>query len=672
MRAFDLPTALKHREEITELSLYNCRLDALPPVVFGMPRLRKLEVSANQLREIPAQIGQLKGLRVLNLISNQIAELPPQLFELTQLTELDLRNNQIKALPPAIGRLKNLQRLYLGGNALEELPPEIGQLRELTLLDIQKNRIKRLPPRLSRLANLRQLRAAHNHIGRLIKPLFQLTSLDVLDLSHNRIRTLPPGISRLQRLTELHLGHNLLEKIPESIGQLPVLRRLLLGGNKIATLPPSIGQLQWLALLSLEKNRLAALPENIGQCRRLEKLLLSNNQLSALPASVGALDMLSQLNIDGNCLQSLPPLPYQIRELSIRDNRFAELPGHIRHLDNLCSFNAGKNQLSTLPENFGELYRLQKLWLDGNPMPDLPRPLFFLSALEDLNGPGDAEARKRLLRFLKFCRSHDIPARMRLVVYRVLEEDGRGLNDFSIPLLLEALSYGMTDVAYAIRKHLLEERNGVQHLSPPFAGKKAYLFGETGFDPQHLRLQLEKLGMSLNDGPEQEADFVVLGRLLRSMKARPPRNCRSLISRRSFSSFLNREMGRAFARDPSPRQLDNLRLMIFSPDKAQRQLALQLLKTNGVPKPLLTDLFLAWKLGYGHQESLERLLLQNTSEEALRAMYYPLGLTGRTSETTLTSNIIRYTEDNEFDGRRIARFLNELYGTARFYLEQYG
>lgn len=672
MRAFDLPTALKHREEITELSLYNCRLDALPPVVFGMPRLRKLEVSANQLREIPAQIGQLKNLRVLNLISNRIAELPPQLFELTQLTELDLRNNQIKALPPAIGRLKNLQRLYLGGNALEELPPEIGQLRELTLLDIQKNRIKRLPPPLSRLANLRQLRAAHNRIGRLTKPLFQLTSLDVLDLSHNRVRTLPPDISQLQRLTELHLGHNLLEKIPESIGQLPVLRRLLLGGNKIAALPPSIGQLQWLSLLSLEKNRLAVLPENIGQCRRLEKLLLSNNQLSALPASVGALDMLSQLHIDGNCLESLPPLPYQIRGLSIRDNRLAELPGHIRHLDNLCSFNAGKNQLSTLPENFGELYRLQKLWLDGNPMPDLPRPLFFLSALEDLKGPGDAEARKRLLRFLKFCRSHDVPARMRLVVYRVLEEDGRGLNDFSIPLLLEALAYGMTDVAYAIRKHLLEERNGVQHLSPPFAGKKAYLFGETGFDPQHLRLQLEKLGMALSDDPEQEADFVVLGRLLRSMKARPPRNCRSLISRRSFSAFLNREMGRPFALDPSPRQLDNLRLMIFSPDKAQRQLALQLLKTNGVPKPLLTDLFLAWKLGYGHQESLEKLLLQNTSEEALRAMYYPLGLTGRTSETTLTSNILRYTEDNEFDGRRIARFLNELYGTARFYLEQYG
>ena len=52
-------------------------------------------------------------------------------------------------------------------------------------------------------------------------------------------------------------------------------------------------------------------------------------------------------------------------------------------------------------------------------------------------------------------------------------------------------------------------------------------------------------------------------------------------------------------------------------------------------------------------------------------MYYPLGLTGRTSEAALTTNIIKYTEDNEFDGRRIAQFLNELYGTARFYLRQF-
>lgn len=671
MKAYNLETALAHREKVTELHLHNCRLDQLPPVVFGMPKLWKLEVSVNLIGEIPHQIGQLKTLRSLTLSFNQIAELPPRLFELRQLTELNLSNNKIKFLPPAIGRLENLQRLRLAGNALEELPPEIGQLTQLVHLDIQQNQVKRLPPQLGKLAKLRQLHAAHNRIGRLPKALFQLTALDLLDLSHNRLRTLPPDIGQLQALTELNLGSNLLETIPDTIAQLLVLRRLLLSKNKIAAFPVSITRLPWLAALSLEKNKIAELPENIGLCRRLETLNLSHNQLSELPASMGSLDALSHLYVDGNRLDSLPPLPSRIKWLSIRSNRFTELPASIQNLDNLQALNAEKNQLSGLPESFRQLYRLKRLWLDGNPMPDLPQPLFFLPDLESLKGPGDAFARRKLLRFLKLCRSREVPGRLRLVIYDVMEEGGRRLGEFPASLLLDALSVGMSDVAYAIRKHLLEERNGVQQILPPFEGKRLYLLGETGFEPERLRRQLGKLGMELADNPGQEADYVVLGRLLRSMQAKAPAGYQHLVSRHSLAQFLNRENGLTFSLDPTPQQLSNLRLMIFSPEQAQRTLGLQLLKTNGVPKQLLTDLFLAWKLGYGEQRSLEKLLLQNTSEEALRAMYYPLGLTGRTSEAALTTNIIKYTEDNEFDGRRIAQFLNELYGTARFYLRQF-
>ena len=672
MKAYNLQTALAHREEVTELHLHNCRLDALPPVVFGMPELRKLDVSVNMIREIPRQIGQLKNLRSLSLSFNQITELPPQLFELRQLTELNLSNNQIKALPPAIGRLEKLQSLRLAGNALEELPPEIGLLTQLILLDIQKNQVKRLPPQLSGLKKLRQLHTAHNRIGRLPKALFQLTTLDLLDLSHNRLRTLPPAIEQLQVLTELNLGGNLLESIPDNIANLTVLRRLLLGRNKITAIPESISRLQWLATLSLEKNKIAAIPKEIGQCRRLEALYLSNNQLSELPVSIGNLDALSHLYLDGNRFDSLHSLPSRIKWLSIRGNQFTELPATLPHLYNLQVLNAEKNQLTGLPEGLRQLYHLQRLWLDGNPIPDLPQPLFFLSALEDLKGPGDANARRKLLRFLKLCRSREVPGRLRLVVYNVMEEDSSRLKEFPAALLLEALSIGMSNVAYPIRKHLLEERNGIQQILPPYEGKRIFLLGETGFEPHRLRPQLENLGMELTDDPGQEADYLVLGRLLHAMQARAPFGYGALLSRRTLASFLNREMGRTFALDPTHQQLSNLRLMIFSPERAQRKLALQLLKTNGVPPQLLTDLFLAWKLGYGDRNTLERLLLQNTSEEALRAMYLTGGLTGRTSEAALTTNIIKYTEDNEFDGMRIAQFLNELYGTARFYLKKFG
>lgn len=672
MKAYNLQTAIAHREEVTELYLHNCRLEFLPPVVFGMPLLRKLEITANQVREIPPQIRELKKLRSLSLYFNQIEEIPPQLFELQQLTELHLGNNRIKVLPPAIGKLKNLQQLCIGGNALEALPPEIGQLRQLRLLELHQNQLERLPPEIGSLAALRQLRAAGNRIGRLPAALFKLRQLDALDLSHNRIGALPENIGQLQQLSTLNLAHNQLRALPQAIGRLLVLRRLILAGNKIAAIPESISRLPWLAHLNLEKNKLQSLPESIGQIQRLDTLVLNNNQLSALPASLAQMNALRQLLLDGNRLSLLPPLPGSLARLAISRNQLTVLPEGIQQLHNLQVLEAEKNQLSTLPDNFRRLHRLQKLLLGGNPMPDLPQALFFLPALETLQGPGNQHSRRKLLRFLQLCRSREVPGRLRLAIYDVMEEEGRRLSEFSTPLLLEALSVGMSDVAYAIRKHLLEERSEVQDIQPPCEGKKIGLLGETGFEPQRLRPQLEKLGMQLTEDPEAAADYLVVGRLLRAMQLKVPQNYRHLISRRSLAHFLNQALGRKFALDPTPQQLSNLRHMIFSPQPAQRALALQLFRANGLPRQLLTDVFMAWKLGYGEAAALEKLLLQNTSEEALRAMYYPLGLTGRTSEATLATNIVKYTEDNEFDGRRIAQFLNELYGTARLYLKRYG
>jgi small GTP-binding protein len=81
----------------------------------------------------------------LNLSGNQLKTLPAEIGELKNLTTLDLSGNQLERLPAEIGELKNLTTLDLSGNQLERLPAEIGELKNLTTLDLSENPLESPP-----------------------------------------------------------------------------------------------------------------------------------------------------------------------------------------------------------------------------------------------------------------------------------------------------------------------------------------------------------------------------------------------------------------------------------------------------------------------------------------------------------------------------------------------
>jgi len=168
---------------------------------------------------------------------------------------------------------------------------------------------------------------------------------------------------------------------------------------------------------------------------------------------------------------------------------------------------------------------------------------------------------------------------------------------------------------------------------------------------------LEQRGLRLLEAGEEGADYLVLGRLLRLHRLPKISGSPSIISRPALRAQLDEAQGRRLPIDYRPSQLEKLRLMLFHRERKNRKLALQLLEAGGVPEPLLTDLFLAWKLNYGPSKRLELLLLQYCSEEALRNLYAPLGLQGRINRRRLATHIQRYTEGNELDASRIRSFL---------------
>ena len=75
-------------------------------------------------------IGRLRALQSLNLSNNQLKNLPVQLFECHNLLNLHLESNQLKFIPKEIVKLKNLSELTLSNNQLLFMIPNIWLIIE--------------------------------------------------------------------------------------------------------------------------------------------------------------------------------------------------------------------------------------------------------------------------------------------------------------------------------------------------------------------------------------------------------------------------------------------------------------------------------------------------------------------------------------------------------------
>jgi small GTP-binding protein len=231
--------------------------------------------------------------------------------------ELDLSGNDLTELPPSIGKLKNLKKLILGkwdskrqrwfGNKLTSLPLEIGELTNLQSLNLSNNSLSEIPVSITRLTNLQSLNLSNNSLSEIPDSITRLTNLQSLDLSNNSLSEIPDSITRLTNLQSLHLGNNSLSEIPDSITRLTNLQSLNLDWNHLSEISDSITRLTNLQSLDLYFNSLSEIPDSISRLTNLQSLDLSYNSLSTIPVSITRLTNLSYLDLDENPIAE-PPL----------------------------------------------------------------------------------------------------------------------------------------------------------------------------------------------------------------------------------------------------------------------------------------------------------------------------------------------------------------------------
>jgi len=244
----------------------------------------KLDLSGNDLRKLPSEIGQLQSLEKLILgkyeggvKGNRLTAIPQEVFQLTNLKELSIPYNQITAIPDAIANLANLTTLYLYSNQITAIPDAIAQLSNLTTLRLDSNQITAIPDAIGNLANLTTLNIGSNQLSTLPLSISQLSNLKFLNIG------LSTGL--------IASGHgNKFKEIPNSILSLPSLENLNLWCNLITMIPDAIANLANLCTLNLSYNQITQIPEAIEKIPKLEKLDLRRNPLPISPEILGGLE----------------------------------------------------------------------------------------------------------------------------------------------------------------------------------------------------------------------------------------------------------------------------------------------------------------------------------------------------------------------------------------------
>ncbi|XP_060095486.1 leucine-rich repeats and immunoglobulin-like domains protein 1 isoform X2 [Heteronotia binoei] len=367
---------------VVSINLSHNKLTEIDPSTFsGLPNLREVRLSNNELTAIPSLGAASANITSLYLNRNRIHSIKARELEpYVAMETLDLSSNNITEIrsgcfPPGL----QIKDLYLGSNRISTLETKAfdSLSRSLLMLRLSKNRIAQLPVKAFKLFRLTQLELNRNRIRSIEGLTFQgLDSLEVLKLQRNNISKLTDGAFwGLARMQVLHLEHNILTEVNSgSLYGLSSLQQFHLSNNLISRIRPDGWNFcQKLHELSLSFNNLTRLDEgSLADLGGLQILQLSHNSISHI--AEGAFKGLKSLRI----------LDLDHNEIS---GTIEDTSGAFTGLENLNKLTLFGNKIkSVAKEAFSGLEALEHLNLGDNAIRSVQADAFAkLKSLKELH-----------------------------------------------------------------------------------------------------------------------------------------------------------------------------------------------------------------------------------------------------------------------------------------------
>lgn len=335
-------------DTLEHLNLQGNRIASISSEPLNLQKLKTLDLSYNQLKEIPRHtFTVMSSLLSLNLSHNpHLALIPVSVFHpLSKLQKLDISFTSIKVLSPELFfKTLSLTHLFIQNNGITELPETMFQsLSNLITLDLSENQI----------TNIR------------IGSFMGLSSIKYVNLSKNKLSSFKGEYFITKRsngtpLEEIDLSDNQISYLfPSTFKVHPTIKRIKVSNNKFNFFPSElIAGLAYLQEVDLSKNSLKTLEEfDFAGLPRLRKLNLADNQIDTISETTfHNSTQLQNIKLANNNLERIGERTFQglnrLQYLDLENNNLTELPDLIfdrTRLKVLENINLAKNKFTIAP-----------------------------------------------------------------------------------------------------------------------------------------------------------------------------------------------------------------------------------------------------------------------------------------------------------------------------------
>jgi len=288
-----------------------------------------------------------KALQVLDVRDNKIATIGPGISWLTQLERLDVTNNDLRDLPAELGTVRSIKSIVLDGNPIKTIRRDIISRGTVAIMQHLQNKLgtpleeeresKAYHAKQEASATTNQAQFGHlmEYVGKgtdavpdtlwdavagaeISKAVISKNALTVfprqllgfaatltiLDLSFNRISTLGPEVAALTGLATLNVRNNKLSALPQELASLKGLTDVIISLNRFADFPPVLYGMPSLSTIVATDNQIFGVDaQALQRLQGLSCLDLTNNSINKVPPELALLPNLKSLKLEGNCFK---------------------------------------------------------------------------------------------------------------------------------------------------------------------------------------------------------------------------------------------------------------------------------------------------------------------------------------------------------------------------------